>query len=79
MSSQPSEPLRILRFAEVSYRTGLRRSSLYQRIREGSFPKPVRITPYAVGWRSNEIEAWIQSREPVEGVPSGVSAKRAVS
>lgn len=74
-----NEPLRILRFHEVSHRTGLGRSSMYQRIREGTFPKPVRITPYAVGWRSDQITAWIESLQVEQGVPPGVSKKAAAS
>lgn len=67
-----TETDRILRFHEVSRLTGLGRTSIYQGIRDGEFPKPVKLTKHAVGWRFSEISAWIASREPV-GVSEGVS------
>jgi prophage regulatory protein len=30
-------------------------------MREGRFPKPVRIGPRAVGWRESDIQAWMDS------------------
>jgi prophage regulatory protein len=66
------QPARILRFAEVSRRTGLGRTSIYEGIREGTFPAPVKLTKTAVGWRSTDIDAWIASLQSV-GVSAGVS------
>ena len=53
---------RILRLREVESRTGLKRSSIYQAIATGSFPKSVSITGHAVGWIDTEVEDWISSR-----------------
>ncbi len=52
----------ILRLAEVKGRTGLSRSTIYLRVAEGSFPKPVSLGARAVGWLENEIQEWIQQR-----------------
>jgi len=57
---------RILRRRDVEEMVGLKRSSLYAAIAAGSFPRPVQLTPGAVGWRLEEIEAWIQSRPTTE-------------
>jgi len=35
--------------------TGLSKSSIYERIKQGLLPPPVRIATQAVGWPSNEI------------------------
>jgi len=51
--------LSILRRKQVEARTGLSRSTIYLRIQEGKFPKPVNLGPRAVGWLENEIEAWL--------------------
>jgi prophage regulatory protein len=67
-----SDTDRILRLPDVITLTGLGRTSIYQGIKDGDFPKPVKLTKHAVGWRSSEITAWIASREPV-GVSAGVS------
>lgn len=59
-----STSTRLLRRPEVEHDTGLARSTLYDAIRAGTFPKPVPLTTSAriVAWRSDEVEAWIQAR-----------------
>tara|TARA_B100000676_G_scaffold313222_1_gene392432 strand:- start:1945 stop:2142 length:198 start_codon:yes stop_codon:yes gene_type:complete len=54
--------MRLIRLAEVMKNTGLGRSSIYKRIAEGEFPKPVPLGGRAVGWVSDEIETWILER-----------------
>ncbi len=54
--------MRFMRLTEVIKDTGLGRSSIYKRIAEGEFPKPVPLGGRAVGWVSDEIEAWILER-----------------
>lgn len=49
----------ILRRRQVEARTGLSRSGIYARIKEGTFPAPVALGPRAVGWVDQEISAWI--------------------
>ncbi len=52
----------ILRLPLVKARTGLSRSTIYLRIAEDSFPKPVSLGDRAVGWLESEIEQWLASR-----------------
>jgi prophage regulatory protein len=52
----------VLRLPLVKGRTGLSRSTIYLRVAEGSFPKPVSIGIRAVGWLESEIESWLSSR-----------------
>jgi prophage regulatory protein len=60
---------RILRRKQVEHRTGLSRSTIYLRIKQGTFPRPVGLGPRAVGWLENEIDAWlaacIENRHPL--------------
>ena len=51
----------ILRRKQVQDRTGLSRSTIYLRIQQGTFPRPISLGPRAVGWLENEIEAWLTS------------------
>jgi len=51
---------RILRLPEVMTRTGLSRSTIYLRISDGTFPKPVNLGGRAVGWVEAEIQEWLQ-------------------
>jgi prophage regulatory protein len=64
---------RIIRIGAVKDKLGISRSSIYQRISQGSFPKQVRLGPHSVGWVENEVEAWLadrisESRPVAEGV-----------
>jgi prophage regulatory protein len=52
----------ILRLPDVKARTGLSRSSIYNAIKQGSFPNHVSLGARAVGWLSTDIEQWIASR-----------------
>ena len=45
----------------VSARTGLARVTVYKRMKAGDFPRPVYPAPRAPRWRSDEIQAWIES------------------
>ena len=51
-----------IRFPEVIKRTGYRRTSIYEKIAEGTFPAPIKLGPRAVAWVSEEIEKWMDER-----------------
>lgn len=51
----------ILRLPDVIARTGLRRSAIYIRIKQGEF-RPVRLGPRAIGFLKSEVDAWIAER-----------------
>jgi prophage regulatory protein len=50
----------IIRLPEVISRTGLPRSSIYQKISIGTFPGSITLGPRAVGWINEEIDQWIE-------------------
>lgn len=52
----------ILRLPAVKARTGLSRSTIYLRIAEGSFPKPVSLGGRAVGWIEAEVNDWVKQQ-----------------
>ena len=61
----------ILRLPEVKKSTGLSRSTIYLRIAQGAFPKPVSLGGRAVGWLEAEVQQWLErrieaSRKPAE-------------
>jgi prophage regulatory protein len=62
MAEQVRSALTILRRKQVEARTGLSRSTIYLRISEGTFPRPVSLGVRAVGWASDAIDAWIAAR-----------------
>ena len=54
-----AKKISILRRKQVEDRTGLSRSTIYLRIQEGTFPKPINLGARAVGWLENEIDGWL--------------------
>jgi len=70
-----SKHKRLLRIGEVSFRTGLSCSSLYNRLNprsryhDPSFPRQLRLVATmsakggAVAWDADEIDAWIEGRK----------------
>ena len=58
---------RLLTRAEVESITTLSRSSLYRKMRSGTFPEPIRIGDRAVRWRESEILDFIDSRPRATG------------
>jgi prophage regulatory protein len=52
----------ILRLPVVKARTGLSRSTIYLRVADGSFPRPVSLGARAVGWVESDVEGWISRK-----------------
>jgi prophage regulatory protein len=53
---------RLLRLFQVESLVGLRKSSIYDAIKRGDFPQPVKLSRRAVCWPESAVQAWIQSR-----------------
>lgn len=43
--------------------TAFGRASIFQYVKDGRFPKPIKIGARATAWRLVEVEAWIDSRQ----------------
>ncbi|MDE0653910.1 MAG: AlpA family transcriptional regulator [bacterium] len=52
----------IYRLPAVVSACGISRSTIYEMIGRGEFPRPVKLGARAVGWRRSDIEAWLTSR-----------------
>jgi prophage regulatory protein len=50
---------RILRRTDVENKTGLKRAYIRQLMREGKFPKSMRMGIQAGGWDAAEIDQWM--------------------
>lgn len=46
----------------VLARVGISRSNLLARVKDGQFPKPVKLSARSVGWIASEVDEWIESR-----------------
>jgi prophage regulatory protein len=57
------EPMpRVLRLPAVLLATGLTRSTVYRLMAEQTFPRSVKLAKRAVGWRHEDVRAWVRGR-----------------
>ena len=56
------DDVRFLRRREVEHLTGLSRSSIYLLMKEGRFPKPVRLGPKCVAWVEREVRTFLLAK-----------------
>lgn len=73
MENTGKEKTTILRRKQVEARTGLARSTIYLRIQDGTFPRPINLGARAVGWLESEVSDWIAGR-----IAARVDAKHSV-
>jgi len=53
---------KFLRLAEVRNRVPYSRSTIYQLVTQGRFPKPINLGARAVAWLESDIDEWIAAR-----------------
>lgn len=63
MAPKAAPPSRIIRLPEVADRIGMSRGTIYRLMGIGKFPKSVKLSDRAVGWRESDLESWLASRE----------------
>jgi len=58
----PPITTRLLRLPEVINIVGLCRATIYNRMRDGTFPKAIPIGGRLVAWPSTDIDKWIDEQ-----------------
>ncbi len=51
-----------LRITDVIKKLSVSRSAILQWSREGSFPKPIKLSPKVTIWDEEKIDEWVQSK-----------------
>jgi prophage regulatory protein len=69
--------MNILREPDVKTRTGLSRVQRWRMIRAGSFPAPIKLGKNSIGWREDDITAWLASRPIVNWAPKPETSETA--
>lgn len=59
---QDLEDMAIIRMPDVKRLTGLGRTSIYQMMANGVFPRSVALGVRAVGWMAGDIRKWLQDK-----------------
>lgn len=57
---------RFMRLDEVLHITGLSCATVYRRMKEGTFPRQIRIGPNSVAWRQSAIVKWMSDLNQVD-------------
>ena len=52
----------IWRLPEVLRQTGLSRSTIYEMVSRGDFPRQIKLGRRAVGWAADEVIEWINEK-----------------
>ena len=55
------DPDRIIRLKTVKIRSGLSRSAIYRKIKEGTFLPQMKISFNRCGWHESELNRWIDN------------------
>lgn len=53
--------IKLLRIADDSKKTTLAKSTIWLKISQGLFPKPIKLSPGINVWKESDIDAWIDS------------------
>lgn len=62
MATAAQGAVSILRRKQVEQKTGLARSTIYDRMKAGVFPKPIQLgNSRVVGWIESEVDEWLSS------------------
>lgn len=56
-----------LRLPQVMETTGLKKSFIWASIKQGNFPKQIKITPRVSVWKKSDIDMWIAERIEIAG------------
>jgi len=51
----------VYRMTELSRIVGLSKTTIYDLIKKGDFPQPVRMTSKSVAWRVKDVTQWVDS------------------
>lgn len=54
-------PKRILRLPQVMERVGQNRSTIYTGVKNGTFPKPLKLSPRLIDWLESSIDDYLEA------------------
>lgn len=60
-------PTRLLRKPQVLARVPWSDTTLWRRVKDGTFPAPIKISENCVAWRERDVNAWIEERAEAAG------------
>ncbi len=80
LESQPTNGMgRLLKGRDVFRLVTLSRTTIWRRVREGTFPAPVSLGSTRIAWRESDIAAWMASQKLTTEVQSQNKGTAAVA
>lgn len=71
MNMEPMHDLpQVLRLPAVKRLTGLGRSTIYEAMRRGEFPRSLKLDRRAAGWLRSDLERWLSARVAERDAPT---------
>jgi prophage regulatory protein len=70
--------MQFLRVRKVTEMVGFSKTTLYARVKDGSFPKPIRLGPNSVAFLEADILDWMQSQIAQLDSPGATRGARAI-
>jgi prophage regulatory protein len=52
-------PDRIVRLKTVIFRSGISHSTIFRKMKEGTFPLQIKVNINCIGWHESELNRWI--------------------
>lgn len=52
----------LMRLRDVEAKTALRKSKIYQMVKDGDFPAPIALTPKSKAWIGSEVNGWVRDK-----------------
>jgi len=59
---QNNNEIKFYRLSQLKEKLSVSRSSIWSWVKDGSFPKPIKLGKNCTAWNSDDVHAWVQSR-----------------
>jgi prophage regulatory protein len=55
--------VQVLRIRQVVAKAGLSPAQIRSMAKKGTFPRPIKLTGYSVGWDEAEVDQWLENKK----------------
>lgn len=65
-TSQKTDPLQSgynLRVSALAPRLGISKNQIWRLVRQGKFPKPIKLSEKVTVWKADDVLAWLDSKQ----------------
>jgi len=66
-SADPLKSGHNLRVKDLAPRLGLSANTIWRLVRQGKFPKPLKLSEKVTVWKADDVLVWLESKEAANG------------